>query len=188
MTMALRRVAIVAVSALLATTAGACRFSRNGEKASSTGPTTTTTTLLFVEDTTTLLTETTVAPGASTASTARRSASTARASSSGTRATTRAVTPPPPPPASPHCTASLSADPAPARSTQTLSVTSTFPDSSIVATVRFDDGTTTNFDGYNTDASGSWGKLVHMPPNAHSGSASVTVAGKVHCGTSFTVS
>ncbi|MBA3655628.1 MAG: hypothetical protein H0W70_15710, partial [Actinobacteria bacterium] len=85
----------------------------------------------------------------------------------------------------PHCNASA-AD-AIYGSTWTVSVTSTFPNASVVIDIRWPGGSG-NYSGI-TDASGSWTKTQRVQPSmkGHRVDVNVTVS-SVRCSTSFMVS
>jgi hypothetical protein len=184
--MAHRRLAITALAVALALAGPACRFSRSDKDASASS-TTASTLVTLGEETATSLgdeTTTTVDPLATT-TTARNLTTTSRRTTVTTRAVVRTATTARPV-SSPHCSAS--AGNTVVGSPWTVSVSSTFPNSEVVIDLSFAGGSG-NYSGV-TDPGGSWSKTQPRASQAMKGTVqvTVTVASRVKCYTSFTVS
>jgi hypothetical protein len=185
--MAARRSAIAVAALALAIAAPACKFSRSANDASSSSSSTTETTASLFEDLTTSLDGTSTTSAGDTA-TSLRTATTTRSATATTRAPSArvATTARPAAPATPHCDASA-ADTF-YGSSWTVNVTSTFPNSEVIISISWPGGSG-NYSN-NTDPNGSFSKTQRVNPTMQGQtiSVSVTVAGRVHCSTSFRVS
>jgi hypothetical protein len=176
-----RRVAIVVLVATVAFTGTGCRFSRNNNAASPTSSSASTVDTLGDETSTTFGDETTTTT--SPTSTSSRVATTARQT---VKATTRTTARPASAakPGAPHCTASA-ADTF-VRSTWTVTVSSTFPNTTVVIDMHYSGGSG-NYSGI-TDASGGFSK-TQTATAGWRGHVDVSVSvGSAHCSTSFNVS
>ncbi len=179
-----RRSAIAALATALALAGPACTFSRNSNELPTTSTAVTVEALTddtstSVEDTTTTIVDT---------STTRPVATTVRHTA---QATTRPPAPRPattarPAPATPHC--NVSAGDTFYGGSWTASVTSTFPNATVVLDLSWGTGNAGNYSGV-TDPGGSYVKTQRVQPSMRNQTVNVRVSvGGRTCSTSFRVS
>ena len=180
--MDLRRYAPAALATALVLTTSACRFSRSANELPPTS--TTLSTVALIDDTTTSVEETTTTITGSP-STTRRVATTVRASSVTTRPVARTATTARVAPATPHC--NVSAGDTFYGGSWTASVTSTFPNATVVVDLSWSGGSG-NYSGV-TDGGGSYTKTQRVQPSMRGQTVQVkaSVGGRT-CSTSFKVS